>query len=140
MTRDARQINHLPPMIERTAVKHVVFYWLFCMTLASAPLLLGKVLVEPQKSFFVHIQELTYRYWPLWVTMIGVLPFAIKDAVRVLNRIVGPLHRLQSQIENVNNGEPYRPVGARDNDFMGGLLAAANRAFANRGEGNLSAE
>ncbi len=57
-------------------------------------------------------------YGPTFVCLALLMPVLVWDAVRFSHRLVGPLVRFRKGMRTLAAGEPTRPIGLRDGDFL----------------------
>jgi hypothetical protein len=66
------------------------------------------------------------RHYPLLVAAGVVLPLLLWDALRMTNRVVGPLARFRNCLNRMARGEPVAPIAIRRGDFLVDLKDAIN--------------
>ncbi len=129
MTRMKRDQHYVEPAIRATIVKRLVFYWCACIMFSTLPLIIGTTLAAPNTTVAAHIGQLAERYWQVYLMIIGILPFAIKDAMRVANRTLGPLARLRVELDRFKRTGEFHPVKTRNEDFLAELIGQINDAI-----------
>ena len=129
MAKTKRDLHYVDPGIRSTIVNRIVFYWAACVLFSTLPLIIGTTLANPDQLFIEHIQILAQRYWPLYVIILGIVPFAVRDALRITNRTLGPLTRLKNELKRCQESGIYRPIQCRNDDFLSDLILQVNEAI-----------
>ncbi len=129
MSETKRDLQHVDPSIRSTIVTRIIFYWGACVLFSTLPLIIGTTLANSDRMFIEHLQALFQRYWPLYVMILGIVPFAVKDALRIANRTLGPLARLKNELKRYQETGTYRPLQCRSDDFLGDLIQQVNEAI-----------
>jgi hypothetical protein len=112
--------------VQGAILKRIFFYWCACLLFLTLPILLTKTSIEPQQYFFEHMGPLFVRFWPIYLTLGLLLPFIMRDALKMSNRFCGPMTRVLNELERVNDGGEFQKVEFRDNDFWKPLADAIN--------------
>ena len=129
MSFTKRNLHYVAPTIQKKIVKKIIFYWGACLVFSALPLIIGTTLGNPNRLFVDHIGDLARRFWPLYVVIMGLLPFAIRDALRMTNRTLGPLTRLGKELEQYKKSGCYNPVICREDDFLREMIENVNHAL-----------
>ena len=129
MKRIKRDNHYVEPAIRATIVKRLVFYWCACILFSTLPLIIGTTLAAPHTTIAAHFRQLAERYWQVYIMIIGILPFAIRDAMRVANRTLGPLGRLRHELQRFRETGQYQPVATRQDDFLADVIGQINDAM-----------
>ncbi|MCA9199634.1 MAG: hypothetical protein KDA87_18965 [Planctomycetales bacterium] len=117
MTNRRRSL-FVEPEVQGAIVRRVLLYWLCCLLFINLPLLIGQVLANPDQYFYQQISVVAERHWPTYLCLIAILPFLVYDAMKISNRFVGPIVRIQNELARLADGtEPERPVHFRDADY-----------------------
>ncbi len=66
---------------------------------------------------------------PFLLVSVVLLPIFVLDSVRLSNRIIGPILRLRSKLQEMKNGKNNSPLSFRENDFWQALAEDFNLAF-----------
>ena len=70
------------------------------------------------------------EYWPVYLTMVSLLPFVLVDALRVSNQLAGPIYRVNRQLDRVLAGEQTYPIKFRKGDQWQELATKMNKVVA----------
>ena len=132
MTTIKRNLYYVEPSIRPNIVRRILFYWSSCVLFSTLPLIIGTTLAKTDRLFYEHLGVLATQYWPLYLMLFGVLPFAIKDALRVTNRTLGPLVRLRAELRRFRDHGVFHPVHCRQDDFLRDLIEEINEALQTR--------
>lgn len=118
MTKAKRDLHYVEPKLRSCITARIFFYWTACVVFSTLPLIIGTTLVNSDRLFVDHLGVLFQRYWPLYLMILGILPFAIKDVMRVTNRTLGPLDRLRREMARFRQTGQYSPIKCRNDDFL----------------------
>jgi hypothetical protein len=129
MSLTKRNLVQVDPTIRKKIVTQIVFYWSACLVFSALPLIIGMTLRQPERLFVDHIGDMLRRYWPLYFVITAILPFAIRDALRIANRALGPLKRLRDELDSFRMTGVYNPVACRQDDFLHELFEEINKAI-----------
>lgn len=129
MAKRNRTRLYIDGNVQGTIIKRVILYWAACVAFMTLPLILGKVYEEPQVFILSQIGAVASRYWPVYLVMTCMLPFAITDSLRLSNKLVGPIIRIKSELQKVNQGMPFRSISLREDDFCHDLASEINQAY-----------
>lgn len=132
MNQVKRDLHFVAPQVRQTVVKKILMYWMFCLVFSTLPLILGATIAQPNRFFTEHMVELGLRYWPMYVMLIGLLPFALRDALRLSNRTFGPLDRLKTELATFKATGKYNPVRSRQDDLLHELIQDVDEALASK--------
>ena len=118
MKNAKRDLYYVAPEIKPVVVKKIVLYWIVCIAFATLPLMIGRIILQPDRLFLYHFSDILQHYWLMYVMFFGLLPFAVRDSMRIINRTFGPLKRLRFELSEYRTKGTYHPVNARDGDFL----------------------
>ena len=131
MARKERDLHYVDPSVRKTIVSKIVFYWCACLVFSTLPLIIGTSLAKSDRLFVHHIGDLAERYWPLYLIMMGILPFAIRDALRIANRTLGSASRVKSALAGFKKTGEFQAISCRDGDILADLIGEINDALGN---------
>ena len=129
MAHVKRDPFNVEPTIRSMLVKRIIVYWCACLLFSALPMIIGTSLAEPNRWFVEHLGDLALRFWPVYLTAFGILPFIIRDALRVTNRTMGPLTRLKAELRRARDGGDYRSIQCREDDILRELVLLTNDAM-----------
>jgi hypothetical protein len=116
--------------VQGALMVRMVFYWLFCLLSVVLMIVCWNVFSGPPRRFVDLYLDLYYRYAPALAATLLLLPIVMMDVVRLSNRFVGPIVRLQTALKELADGRPTQPLDFRDDDFWRELANDFNRAAA----------
>lgn len=71
----------------------------------------------PQKSIGEAFYLAAWAQLPLIVCVLAIAPLFVRDALRISNRLAGPMVRLRSSLRTLASGETCPPLVFRENDY-----------------------
>jgi len=71
----------------------------------------------PQKSIGEAFYLAAWAQLPLFVCVLVLAPLFVRDALRISNRLAGPMIRLRSSLRTLASGETCPPLVFRENDY-----------------------
>ena len=84
----------------------------------------------PARIFYRHLDEMWFRYAPVFARLLALLPILILDFIKFTNRFAGPVLRLRAAMRQVARGDAPTPINFREGDFWQELAADFNRITA----------
>lgn len=108
-------------------LRRVIFYYLICSAFVTLPLLIAATFNNPNRYFFQHLPAVVAEYWPVYLTLVSLLPFVLIDALRVSNSLAGPIYRVNRQLDRVIAGEQTFPIKFRKDDQWQELAEKMNK-------------
>ena len=124
-----RNSLYVDPKIRKSIIERIVFYWGACLIFCALPLIIVTTLNNTDRLVFYHIGDLAQRFWPLLLVFMGILPFVIRDALRVTNRTLGPLARMRQELRQYKETGTFNPVPSRECDFLAEFISEINDAI-----------
>ena len=113
--------------IQGAVVRKIILYWLACILFVTLPLLINATFRDPSKYFFQHSLAVFIEYWPVYISLLCLLPLALFDSLRITNRIAGPIVRLQKQLDGILAGDAVKRMSFRDDDYWHELAVKVNK-------------
>ena len=126
MAKPIRKKLFVDRNLQGALLKRIVMYWAFCLLFVTVPLLIGKSFTEPDQILAVKLVSVWSLHWPVFLTMLLLLPFVLYDALKLSNRFAGPLFRLRREMGRLANGDDVAPIKFRDHDFLQDLADRFN--------------
>lgn len=71
----------------------------------------------PQKSIGEAFYLAAWAQLPLIICVLALAPLFVRDALRISNRLAGPMVRLRSSLRTLASGETCPPLVFRENDY-----------------------
>src|SRR3954451_24848887 len=106
--------------VQGSIVARLVVYWLTSIVAIEVVSLVWFVATVPDQPSFVDylLNATTLASGSRTVlTAIVLLPFIIRDALKLSNRFAGPVFRMQRALKQVAAGGTFEPIGLREKDF-----------------------
>lgn len=134
-----RKLLFVDSDVQGAILKKILCYWMACLLFVTLPILLTMTTVEPNVMFYEHVGPMFKRFWPIYLTLGLLLPFVIRDALKMSNRFCGPMRRVLNELNRVNEGGDFQRVEFRGDDFWKPLADAINE-FAEKKQKQASSE
>ena len=115
--------------VQGAIIKRVLFYWCACLMFVTLPIILTMTLSDPSVYWFEHIPAVGARFWPIYLVMLILLPFLIRDALAMSNRFCGPVSRMMHGLKEFNENGEFETIRFRDSDFWQPMANALNNAL-----------
>ena len=112
--------------VQGAIIKRSVFHWYLCTSLILLAVVIVTALRHPSHSALLLVYELWNHFSPAILASAVLLPVFIYDTLRATNRVVGPLHRLQVEMQALASGSEARPLQFRDGDYWQELAEQFN--------------
>lgn len=94
-------------------------HWvLFTAVLLVLNTFLQMSMVFPQRSFGESFATAAWSQIPLLVCIAVLVPLFTRDALRISNRLAGPMVRLRKSLQSLAAGEKVPPLVFRENDYL----------------------
>ena len=127
--RRKRSKKYVHARIQGGVALRILLYWLACGVVATAMIITWRVVVSgPARVFYTHFDDLWFRFQPVIVASLLLLPLVLFDMLRFTHRVVGPMIRLRSALDALGRGEEVKPLKFRSNDHWHELAEAFNSA------------
>lgn len=125
-----RSKKYVHARIQGGVALRILLYWLACGVVATAMIITWRVVVSgPARVFYTHFDDLWFRFHPVIVASLLLLPLVLFDMLRFTHRVVGPMIRLRSALEALGRGEKVQPLQFRSKDHWHELAEGFNRAL-----------
>jgi hypothetical protein len=105
-------------------------YWLLCAFTVFLALLAWQSITGPARIFYRQLDELWFRYAPVFALLLALLPILALDFIKFTNRFAGPVLRLRAAMRQVARGDAPTTLNFREGDFWQELAADFNRITA----------
>jgi hypothetical protein len=121
-----RKCLFVDPKVQGALAVRVVLYWIICLIGITLFLLCWRIVTGPARIFYTHFDDMWFHYGPALIASLVLLPVVIIDVIRLSNRFVGPMLRLQRSMRQLANGEDVEPIEFRNADFWQEFATAFN--------------
>ena len=129
--RQKRRRNlYVDCVVQGAIIKRVLIYWSACMLFLTLPIILAMTVSNPSILWIKHVPAVLERFWPVYLVMVALLPFLIRDAVSLSHRFCGPVTRLLIDLREYSETGVYNKIRFRDHDFWKPMATAINAAVA----------
>ena len=102
-------------------------YWFFCLCTIFLFVAVAQAFSGELDSAGQMFSKLWKQYSSAVLASVLILPLVVWDVIKFSNRIVGPLHRLESNMEQLAKGHEVRPLVFREGDFHHSLANQFNK-------------
>ncbi|HTM56654.1 MAG TPA: hypothetical protein VL175_21655 [Pirellulales bacterium] len=117
--------------VQGSIIAHLVIYWLTCIVAIQVVSVLWFVVTGPdQPSFLDYLLNATTLASGsrVFLTALVLLPFIVRDALKLSNRFAGPVFRMQRALKQVVADGTFEPIELRENDFWHDFASDLNAA------------
>ena len=129
MKKTTRKNLYVDSAIQGAIIKRVLAYWFACLLFLTLPMVLTMTIMQPEILFVDHIPTVLKRFWPVYLILVLMLPFLVRDALSLSNRFCGPMTRLLGGIKQYNETGVYNDIKFRERDFWKPVATAINTAM-----------
>ena len=105
-------------------------YWLLCAFTVFLALLAWQSITGPARIFYRQLDEMWFRYAPVFALLLALLPILALDFIKFTNRFAGPVLRLRAAMRQIARGDAPPTLSFREGDFWQELAADFNRIAA----------
>ncbi len=105
MSTNQRKRNLIHRDIQVRLIRQLLVHWLLFILAACAAAVLIQMLMNPLQSQDAWKFQLRVTLASFLLVSICLVPFFVRDSLKVSNRFVGPILRLQSFVQNVTFGD-----------------------------------
>ena len=117
----------IEPVIQYSLVRQMIVQWSLHLL---ATLLLLSMLQVMLGGFFhpwsYHASRIGPALASLSVALVVLLPVFILQSLKLSNRFAGPIYRLRRELRQLREGQPYREMQFREDDYWQDLAAPIN--------------
>jgi len=118
------------PKVQGALLIRCCLYWLLSAFAVFLALLAWQSIMGPARVFYRQLDEIWFRYAPVFALLLALLPVLILDFIRFTNRFAGPVLRLRSAMRQLARGDSAPTLSFREGDFWQELAADFNRVAA----------
>ncbi|MCH7729716.1 MAG: hypothetical protein IH991_25080 [Planctomycetes bacterium] len=127
MSKSKRKKLYVDRQVQGVIVRRVLLYCGCSLLFMILPILIVRVIVNPDRFFFENFGAIWIQYWPVLLILLFFVVFAPFDLVRLTNRFAGPVFRLRREMERLANGEKVKPVHFREGDYWQDFAESFNK-------------
>jgi nitrate/nitrite-specific signal transduction histidine kinase len=109
-------------------------YWFFCLCTIFLFVAIATTFSGDLKSAGEMFAGIWRQYSTAVLASVFLLPLVIWDVIKFSHRVVGPILRLQQELQKLADGQPVQPLQFRTNDFWHPLAEQFNRVAAAQNE------
>lgn len=120
----------IDPQVQGALVRHIVVYWLTCLTALFVVLWWWSIFMLPDRPILSHMDQVWPVFGPVLVTSFLIVPLIILDTIRLSNRFAGPMLRMRRTMHLLSEDRKVYPVHFRENDFWGDFADDFNEMLA----------
>ncbi len=104
-----------------------VIYWCFCVVSIACWILCWWMIARPDLMMGGGALELWRQFGPPLIASLFLLPVVVADAIRLSNRMAGPMYRLRKAMHQLAEGEQVSPLTVRKKDWWQDAVEDFNR-------------
>ncbi len=114
-----RQRHWTDNQIQTGLLKRIVAHWVILLVVSSCALMIWiRLFEQPDATWSVIFEEYLWRYIPLALVFLALLPAFVMDTLRLSNRFAGPMYRMGQTLSQAAQGQTVNPLEFRKNDFL----------------------
>lgn len=121
-----RQTHFIDPEVQGALSRRIVLQWVLFTAVSALMAFALTWMGDP----FVPVQDVLvetwWRYAPLLLVLVCMLPIFVMDTIKLSNRFTGPVYRLRQVARKLAAGERPEKVEFRGGDFWRGLADDMN--------------
>lgn len=125
-----RRTLYVDSDVQGAIITRVLMYWSACLLFLTLPIILVMTVAEPSVPWIHHLPSVVFRFWPMYLIMLVLLPFLIRDALTLSHRFCGPITRVLKSLNDYHETGVYEEMVFRDHDFWKPVAVAVNQAIA----------
>jgi hypothetical protein len=118
------------PAVQIKLMLRIVVYWLLFMLATTSFLYAWYARMTPHRTAQATWNDLLFQYGPVAIMTLILVPILMCDMLRLSNRFLGPMYRLQNQMRLAAEGQRVNPIYFRDGDLWMDFAADFNRLLA----------
>jgi hypothetical protein len=108
----------------------IFVYWALFMLTTSAFVYAWFARMTPHRTALATWNDLLFQYGPVALMTFILVPILMCDMLRLSNRFLGPMVRLQRQLRRLAEGQPAEAVYFREGDLWNDFADDFNRLVA----------
>lgn len=129
MAKCKRRQLFIDEAVQGAILYRIIVYWIFWLATVLVLMLCWVASKTDGQPFCQLFADRLVPNLPALLTMIIVLPLVLVDAIRLSNRFVGPIYKLQTAMTQLARGELPDPVQIRHTDYWGEVTGSFNQAL-----------
>ena len=135
-TLQQRKKLYVNKTVQRRFLWRIVFYWMIYHVFVLHGLFLtyGVLTNDQPRPFLQMYGDFLRTQVPLLVIALATLPMVLYDMLKLTNRVVGPLVRIERTLKQMMSGEHVEPLKLRDKDLVLEFLGVFNDFIGSRNQ------
>lgn len=131
MQTEKRSRNLSNHKVQRRLVVRIALHWLLFLVTSFAVLCVWQLLLsgDPFNLFSSELGKTLEQSAPVFVVLMVLIPLFVWDTIKLSNRVVCPINRLESAMKQLANGEAVKPMACRITDPWHPLFSELNRVL-----------
>ena len=121
MKQNRRRNLYVQKQIQRKLATRCVFYWCCCLASVFLLLVIAQMFTDRSASTLELVMAVWREYYAAVMVSFILLPLVVWDMIKFSHRIVGPIIRLEREMQRLGDGNSVKPLQFRKNDFWHGL-------------------
>lgn len=126
MSTNHRKKTFVDAEVQGALVRRILLHWLAFFVVAAGCTIVLQLCLDPFRSFGQMVREAWWSHGPFLLILGVLLPVFVVDTIKLSNRFVGPIRRLQQAITEAAESGHVKPIRLRRGDFWQGLAANFN--------------
>ena len=129
MQSEKRTRNLSNHQVQRRLVVRIALHWVLFLVTSLAVLCVWQLLIsgDPFDLFSGGLGKTLEQSAPVFIVLTVLIPLFVWDTIKLSNRVVCPINRLESAMKRLANGEAVKPMACRVTDPWHPLFSEMNR-------------
>jgi hypothetical protein len=116
--------------VQSSLTWRIIWHWFSFLCACLVGIVLWTRLVEaPTEGWEVILKRSFIQFVPFGIIAFSLLPFFLRDTIRLSNRFVGPIMRVRRALTDLADGKSPKPIEFRQGDFWKSLQHELNRVL-----------
>jgi hypothetical protein len=117
--------------VQSSLTWRIIWHWFSFLIACSVGIVLWTRLIEaPTEGWDIILWKSFIQFVPFGIIAFSLLPFFLRDTIRLSNRFAGPIMRVRRALTELADGKSPKPVEFRQGDFWKSLQHDLNRVLA----------
>lgn len=126
MSTNHRKKTFVDSEVQGALVRRILLHWMAFFVVAAGCALVLQLCLDPFRPLGQLVRDAWWTHGPFLLILALLLPVFVVDTIKLSNRFVGPILRLQQAICEASESGQAKPIRLRRGDFWQSLAANYN--------------